>query len=401
MSHLYNLPSWVELNVFRHLDGSLKVTVYHGRGREIDPVLLADSDIVLTTYHTIVADVADTTDSESAIFRVKWFRIILDEGQQILPTRSRPCIAYGCTKGPVVAHVIRRMSTKLFRAASNLSSKFRWCLTGTPVQNRLEDIGSLVAFLGFGPFDNVADFKKYIVAPIMKGQGIRALRLLLDSICLRRTKILLHLPDLKDEYRLLQFSDEERDLYNATELEMSQTIKNQEMVEKSKRQYFGIFQLQLRLRRICDLGTFESRDSPTTENDKFDPEETLATLREMTNAECIYCGLKVSKSQSDESSGRIYFTTCGHLLCSKCVLRFETALKAKAQGSSLTCPICSKDLTLDYLIQRTSRLRSGDAEEDSKLGRSDTSNEDRSRGVSSKAYAVVSDVGQHLHEGKR
>ena len=80
MSSLYNPSSWVDLKAFRHLDGSLKVAVYHGRGREIDPVLLADSDIVLTTYHTIVADVADTTDSESAIFRVKWFRIILDEG---------------------------------------------------------------------------------------------------------------------------------------------------------------------------------------------------------------------------------------------------------------------------------------------------------------------------------
>ncbi|KAL8789347.1 MAG: hypothetical protein Q9195_006874 [Heterodermia aff. obscurata] len=355
----------------------LKVTIYHGRGREIDPVLLADADIALTTYHTIVADVADTTDSESAIFRVKWFRIILDE-----------------------AHVIRRMSTKLFRAASSLSSRYRWCLTGTPVQNRLEDIGSLVAFLGFGPLDNVADFKKYIVAPIMKGQGIRALRLLLDSICLRRTKILLQLPDLKDEYRLLQFSDEERKLYNTTEAEMSRTIKNQEMIEKSKRQYLGIFQLQLQLRRICDLGTFESQESPTTERDKFDPEETLATLREMTSAECIYCGFKVSKSQSGKPFGRIHFTTCGHLLCSECVPRFETALKARAQGSSFSCPLCSKDLTLDYLFQRPSRLRPGNQEEGSQTTRSDTLTEDKSIGVSSKASAVVHDVGQHLHEGK-
>ena len=293
------------------------------------------------------------------------------------------------------------MSTKLFRAASNLSSRFRWCLTGTPVQNRLEDIGSLVAFLGLAPFDNVADFKKYIVAPIMKDQGIRALRLLLDSICLRRTKILLNLPDLKDEYRLLQFSDEERGFYNSTEAEMSQTIKRQEMVEKSKRQYFGIFQLQLRLRRICDLGTFESRDSLTTKSDEFDPEETLATLREMTNAECIYCGLKVSKSQSGKPSDRIYFTTCGHLLCSKCVPPFEIALKAKAQGSNLSCPLCSKELTLDYLIQRPPRLNPGKGEESSEITRIDTLDEYRSRGVSSKASAVVNDVGQHLHEGKR
>lgn len=269
------------------------------------------------------------------------------------------------------------------------------------MQNRLEDIGSLVAFLGFSPFDNVADFKKYIVAPVMKGRGICALRLLLDSICLRRTKILLHLPDLKEEHRLLPFSDEERDLYNAIEAEMSQIIKNQEMVEQSKRHYFGIFQLQLRLRRICDLGTYESREFPKTESDDFDPEETLATLRERTNAECIYCGLDVSKAQSDKPQGRIYFTTCGHLLCSKCVPRFEMAVTAKAKGSSLSCALCSKDLTLENLIQRPSRLRSGNLEEGLKLRRNDTSDEGRSEGVSSKASAVVNDVLQHLHEGKR
>ena len=268
------------------------------------------------------------------------------------------------------------------------------------MQNRLEDIGSLVTFLGLAPFDNVADFKKYIVAPIMKDQRTRALRLLLDSICLRRTKILLNLPDLKDEYRLLQFSEEERNLYNNTEAEMSKTIKYQEMVEKSKRQYFGIFQLQLRLRRICNLGTFKSCDSPTTEGDDFDPDDTLATLRERTNAECIYCGLKVSKSQNGKLSGRLHFTTCGHLLCSKCVPRFEAALKAKAQGSSFSCPLCSKELTLNYLIQRPSRLRSENGEEGSKITLNDTLNENRPRGVSTKASAVVNDVGQHLHEGK-
>ena len=268
------------------------------------------------------------------------------------------------------------------------------------MQNRLEDIGSLVAFLGLAPFDDVADFKKYIVAPIMKDQRTGPLRLLLDSICLRRTKILLNLPDLKDEYRLLQFSEEERNLYNTTEAEMSKTIKYQEMIEKSKRQYFGIFQLQLRLRRICDLGTFKSCDSPTIEGDDFDPEDTLATLRERTNAECIYCGLRVSKSQNVKLSGRLHFTTCGHLLCSKCVPQFEVALKAKAQGNSFSCPLCLKDLTRDYLIQCPSRLKSENGEKSSKVTQNDRWSENRSRGVSSKASAVVNDVGQHLHEGK-
>lgn len=61
----------------RHFEEGLKVIIYHGRGREVDSMVLADSDIVLSTYHTIAAE---ATDSESALFRIKWFRIILDEG---------------------------------------------------------------------------------------------------------------------------------------------------------------------------------------------------------------------------------------------------------------------------------------------------------------------------------
>ena len=93
------------------------------------------------------------------------------------------------------------MSTKLFRAAFKLSANFRWCLTGTPIQNRLEDIGFLLAFLRIAPFEDVFEFRRHIIAPIMNGtgRGTHNLRLLLDSVCLRRTKVLLDLPDLVDE----------------------------------------------------------------------------------------------------------------------------------------------------------------------------------------------------------
>ena len=67
----------------RHLEEGLKVIIYHGRGREVDPMALADSDIVLSTYHTVAAE---ATDSKRALFRINWFRFILDEG--INPQRN-------------------------------------------------------------------------------------------------------------------------------------------------------------------------------------------------------------------------------------------------------------------------------------------------------------------------
>jgi SWI/SNF-related matrix-associated actin-dependent regulator of chromatin subfamily A3 len=61
----------------RHCDGSLNVNVYHGRGRETDRSVLADSDIILSTYHTIAAE---ALDMNSPLYQIKWFRIVLDEG---------------------------------------------------------------------------------------------------------------------------------------------------------------------------------------------------------------------------------------------------------------------------------------------------------------------------------
>jgi len=51
--------------------------IYHGHGREGNPKSLADSDIVLSTYHTIAHEL---TDKQSPLWQIRWFRIVLDEG---------------------------------------------------------------------------------------------------------------------------------------------------------------------------------------------------------------------------------------------------------------------------------------------------------------------------------
>ena len=60
------------------------------------------------------------------------------------------------------AHTIRSGSTKkLYQNVARLDSKLRWCLTGTRVQNKVEDLGSLVSFLRIPQLDTAAAFRKH------------------------------------------------------------------------------------------------------------------------------------------------------------------------------------------------------------------------------------------------
>ena len=60
-----------------HVYGGLRVCEYHGRGRETNMDAIADAEVVLSTYHTLAGESAKST---SPLFKIHWFRIILDEG---------------------------------------------------------------------------------------------------------------------------------------------------------------------------------------------------------------------------------------------------------------------------------------------------------------------------------
>lgn len=115
-----------------------------------------------------------------------------------------------------LAHQIRNRSTKTFQAIKSLRAQRRWCLSGTPVQNRLEDIFSLTEFLRFYPVDNPLNTRQHILAPLGRKDHkiLKDLRIIMGSIALRRSKITCDSRSRVERVEVVVLSPEERERYN-------------------------------------------------------------------------------------------------------------------------------------------------------------------------------------------
>lgn len=141
----------------------------------------------------------------------------------------------------------------------------RWCLTATPIHNRLDDLAALIEFLKIDPFhgkSSKAAFRRYIMDPLTSNipDPCHNLRVLLRSICLRRTK-LSHSPIATSYNELtLKMNLTERQLYNSileqAKSELDLRISTLPAVQK----YARLFTVLLKLRMVCNLGT-SYRDS--------------------------------------------------------------------------------------------------------------------------------------------
>jgi len=89
-----------------------------------------------------------------------------------------------------LAHIIRNRKTKLFKTVAALQAQHRWCLTGTPIQNSIDDLGAVVEFLRIAPFDKKSLFARTFVKPVEADQapGWTMLTALIKAMSLRRTK---------------------------------------------------------------------------------------------------------------------------------------------------------------------------------------------------------------------
>ncbi|KAK9001283.1 hypothetical protein V6N11_083071 [Hibiscus sabdariffa] len=374
-------------------ESKLSVLIYHGGSRTKDPSELAKYDVVLTTYSIVTNEVPKQAipdddeigektaekyglssdfltnikrkkasnvgktgkkgrkgidgslidSSDGALARVNWLRVILDEAQ-----------------------TIKNHRTQVARACCGLRAKRRWCLSGTPIQNAIDDLYSYFRFLKHEPYDVYKSFCFGIKVPIARDyvKGYKKLQTVLKIVMLRRTKAtlidgepIIKLPPKSIHMSKVDFTAEERAFYTQLEADSRSLFKQYAAAGTLHQNYANILLMLLRLRQACDhpllVKGFNSNSVPNTDSvqnsdpvgqvsvemTKTLPREMLINLLnclETSFANCLVC---------HDAPEDPVVTMCSHVFCYQCVSEYLT-------GDDHTCPApeCKEQLGDDIVF---------------------------------------------------
>ena len=154
--------------------------------------------------------------------------------------------------------MIRNRSATRTQHIQGLQAQFSLCLTGTPLQNRLSDVQSLIQLLKIQPWSQDWIWKNYLIPNIQGGSAhaIKTLNRLMEAICLRRTKdVLLSLPPKTEKAVVVYLSSE----WQRVSEELHQTfVQNFGRLRTSADAWnFGEFFRQLtKIRQFCNHPLF-------------------------------------------------------------------------------------------------------------------------------------------------
>ncbi len=206
----------------------LRVMIHHGINRRKKNEILfeaANYDLVVSTYALAHRD-------EEILSQVEWNGVVLDEAQNI-----------------------KNQFTKQSQAVRRIRSNYRVALTGTPVENRLSEMWSILEFLNPGYLGSADGFRKRFALPIERYNDKEAgaeLKKIVSPFILRRLKtdptIIKDLPDKIEMKVHCNLTKEQATLYEAVVKDMLKKIESSEGIERKGM----VLSALVRLKQVCN-----------------------------------------------------------------------------------------------------------------------------------------------------
>lgn len=402
------LRQWAaEIKAKVNAENRLSVAFFHGPDRKKLSTFrrLSRFDIVMTSYTTLaseykqhyaaVIESAQVTLGQNLIpdqdsggqtylspfFSpdAKFFRIVLDEAQYI-----------------------KNKISQSSKATALLKGKHRLCLTGTPMQNSIDELYPIIRFLKVKPYDDEKKFKRDIAVP-MKAKGdssvdydgervvsMKKLRAVLLAIMLRRTKDskvdgkpLIELPKKSVNPVYVKMGEEEKEYYK--DLEGSIQKRALRLLNLDSVKHSDILTLLLRLRQACIheylvlVGEMNSQENSGGSDNIVDWKQRYRVVSRMTDELRkkvewgVGKGIKMDapKTEDDtDDTNEVQFTcplcfdvvgensivifgTCGHMICDGCVDNFFDQYRVEASeygNREASCNFCSAKVANSSLV---------------------------------------------------
>ena len=218
------LPNWIaEAHQFAP---ALRTLVLRGPDRFDAMARIGEHDLVVTSYPLLARD-------RDLLIAREWSVVILDEGQ-----------------------IVRNPATAAAKAAHGLKARQKIILSGTPVENHLGDVWSLMHFLNPGLLGDAKAFVRRFRTPIEKqGNSQVAVRLQrrLAPFILRRTKgeVAGDLPPKTEIAEVVELNAAQTDLYESTRLIMFDRVRDALAKKGLARSSIIVLDALLKLRQVC------------------------------------------------------------------------------------------------------------------------------------------------------
>ena len=216
----------------------LRVLMLHGKQRAQHFSAIPKAHLVVTSYPLAVWDIGVLTATS-------WHYLILDEAQRIKNSRSQAAVVL-----------------------KSLQAKHRLCLSGTPIENHLGELWSLMDFVSPGLLGQEAQFREYYRLPIEKrqdtGQAENLARRVRPFI-LRRTnnEVARELPEKTETLLRVELDGTQRDLYETVRATMDKKLREAIAQQGLARSHIVVLDALLKLRQVCCDPRLLKSDDPS------------------------------------------------------------------------------------------------------------------------------------------